>query len=194
MTILFLFTLYCFPSFLLGLFPPAFLLSLIYDIKTTCLVQNSFDPTRHGFIKVCCGIWHQFVSSRSCKFLGGDGGWHCRLWSTSHRCLIRLRLENFGGHFIEFFIMFLKILLNSVCSNIEHIAIREHWYHEVVYLVCNNVQMGATCENGIHMNTRMQSYSEHCSGHHTASSGLLSSHSALWCPMNFFLQVFIIIK
>ena len=51
-------------------------------------------------LKVCCGIWHQDVSSRSfksCKLRGGASvDWTC-LTCTSHRCSIGLRSGKFGG-------------------------------------------------------------------------------------------------
>ena len=61
----------------------------------TCQSTESIRP-----LKVCCGIWHQDVSSRSfksCKLQGGASVDLTFLSSTSHRCLIGLRSGEFGG-------------------------------------------------------------------------------------------------
>ena len=64
----------------------------------TALTRWGMDSTRP--LKVCCGIWHQDVSSRSFKSCMLQGGasmdWIC-LSSTSHRCSIGLRSGEFGG-------------------------------------------------------------------------------------------------
>ena len=64
----------------------------------TALTHWDMDSTRP--LKVCCGIWHQVVSSRSfksCKLRDGASVDWTHLSSTPHRHSIVLKYEEFGG-------------------------------------------------------------------------------------------------
>ena len=90
--------------------------------------QNSPDPSRHGALKVCCGIWHQDVSSRSfksCKLQGGASMDQTCLSSTSHRCMIGLRSGEFGGkvNTSPLVVVLLKPFLNHFCFVAQRIIL-----------------------------------------------------------------------
>ncbi|KAF4083858.1 hypothetical protein AMELA_G00122130 [Ameiurus melas] len=114
---------------------------------------------------MCCSIWQQHSSSRffmSCKLLGvASMDWTC-LSSISHRCSIRLRYLESGGQ--------IRPVLNIFCSVVvciillkEATSTREYRCHEGVYLVCNNVLVGGTCQSNIYMNAKTQGFpADHC--------------------------------
>ena len=64
----------------------------------TAQTHRGTESTRP--LKMCCGIWHQDVSSRSfksCKLWGGASIDRTCLSSASHRCSIGLRSGEFGA-------------------------------------------------------------------------------------------------
>lgn len=64
-------------------------------------------------------------------------------------------------------------------------AISEYQCHEGVYLVCNSVSVGVTCQIDIHMTGRTQCFpAEHFPEHQTSSTGLSSYHSTSLLQVN----------
>ena len=151
------------------------------------------DSTRP--LKVCCGILHQDVDIRSLSPVSCKMGppwirlvcpahpqmldwieiWE--IWRPIQQLkLVVVLLKPFLNHFC--FVEWCIILLN------EAIAIREYFFHERVYMVCNNAKVGGMCQSYIHMNGRTQSFPpQHCPKHYTASTTLPSSHNASRCPV-----------
>ena len=139
------------------------------------------DSTRR--LKVCCGIWHQDVSSRSfksCKFRGGASMDRTCLSSTSNRCSLGSKSGEYSVCVCAPQTIPEPLLL---CGTAHHPAERGHshqgiGYHRV-FMVCNNAYVGGTCQSSIHMDGRTQGFpAEHCPKHHTTN--LSSCHSASW--------------
>ena len=121
---------------------------------------------------------------KSCKVRGGASmhipqmlDW-TEIWGiwrpSQHLKLVVVLLKPFLNHccFVARSIILLK----------EATAIREYRFHERVHVVCNNAQVGGTCQSNIHMDGRPQDFlAGHCPKHHTASAGLPYSHSATRC-------------
>ncbi|KAK3570962.1 hypothetical protein QTP86_031236, partial [Hemibagrus guttatus] len=152
--------------------------------------RRGMDSTRSP--KVCCCIWHQDASSRSfksCKFRGEASMDRTCLSSTSHRYSIGLRSGEFGGQHLKLVVVVIKPFLKHFCFVArciillkEETAIREYSFNERVYMVCNNAQVGGTCQSNIHMDGRTQGFpAEHYPKHDAAFAGSPSSHSASWC-------------
>lgn len=99
------------------------------------------------------------------------------------RCLIQVR---YGDH-INTLNTLLKLFLNIFCGAAGRIvlltettAIRK--CHEVVYLVCNYVQVGDMCQSNSHIKTRTKVFlAKHAQSNHTAFTCLPFSHTASWC-------------
>lgn len=70
----------------------------------------------------------------------------------------------------------------------EVTAIKDYHFHEGVYLVNNNVQLGGTCQSNIPKTGKTQGLlAEHFSKHHFSSASRPSFHSAFQC--NLFLRL-----
>ena len=125
------------------------------------------DSTRS--LKVCCGIWHQDVGSRSfrsCKLWGGASmDWTC-LSNTSHRSSTGLRSGEFGGqvntsnsllcssnHLDHFcFVPWHIILLREAQPSGITVSI------ERVYMVCNNALVSGKCQSYSHTDGGSQGF------------------------------------
>lgn len=104
--------------------------------------------------------------------------------STSHRCSIRLRYGNLGGH-LELFGHVSQTVPEQFlqCGRVHYPSESSHC-HQGIPLP---LPVGGTCQSNIHMNVRNQGFSaERCSDHNTASVGLPSPYSASLC--HFFLR------
>ncbi|KAJ7991139.1 hypothetical protein DPEC_G00294160 [Dallia pectoralis] len=52
-------------------------------------------------------------------------------------------------------------------------TIKEYHYHEGVYLICDNVYVGGTCQIDVHLDARTQGFpAEHCPERHTSFTRL----------------------
>jgi len=92
------------------LWPPAYYCVGPPFGSRTALTRGGMDSTRP--LKVCCGVWHQDVSSRSFKswkLRGGASMGRTCLSNTPHRCSIALRSGEFGGQ--------VNTLKSSLCSS-----------------------------------------------------------------------------
>lgn len=123
-------------------------------------------------LKVCGGVWHQYVSSSFCKQKGVVPA-----YLTDAQLDRYLRLVLFNPY------------LNHICFAVgcvilleQTTAIRGYCFNERVYRVYNGALGGGTSQSSIHTNGRTQGFlPEHCLKNHNASTGLFSSQSASWC-------------
>lgn len=110
-------------------------------------------------LKVCCGVWHQYVSSRFCKQKG---------------VVPAFPTDAQSDWYIERGLF--KPYLNRICFAVgcvilleQTTAIRGYCFHERVYRVYNSALGGGTSQSSILTNGRTQGFlAEHCPKNHSA--------------------------
>lgn len=98
-----------------------------------------------------------------CKLHGGVSAQQTCLSNTSHKCSMGFKFEEFGSkhNTAKTFFMFLKQFLykqfrSTYCSSERQLL--QDLFHEVVYLIFNDIHMNDTQQNT--MNHRTQCFSE----------------------------------